>query len=142
MGKNIPIDPFAWKEEYNVNVSLIDDQHKNFLKTLNLLRKGILDEPCEERISEIFFSLVYYAEHHLIQEEIYFKNYKYPHFNRHKEAHNSFINRIIKFREDYEKGSENVCIEMYDFLVSWFENHILKEDRAAVEFLSERKIGR
>ena len=107
---------------------------------LNLLRAGILEQPCKERISEIFFSLVHYAEHHLIQEEIYFKNYQYPNFTQHKEAHNNFIDRIIKFREDYEKGVENVCHEMYEFLVNWFENHILKYDKEAVEFLLNKGV--
>ena len=135
MGRNIPTDPFSLKEEYSVNVSVMDDQHKDFLKILDLLRKGILEKPSKEKISEIFFSLVHYAEHHLVQEEIYFKHYKYPDFQEHKEAHNHFIERIIKFRKDFETGSDKVCHEMYDFLVNWFENHILVYDRKAVEFL-------
>lgn len=135
MGRKINTDLFSWKEEYNVNVSMMDDQLKKFLSILNLLRKGIIEEPSKEKISEIFFSLVHYAEHHLIQEEIYFKHYKYPHFKQHKDAHKNFIDRIIKFRQDFEKESGKICHEMYDFLVYWFENHILDCDRKAVEFL-------
>lgn len=140
MRREIKTDPFKWKPEYNVNISLIDEQHKKFLEILNLLREGIIEEPCKEKISEIFFSLVHYAEHHLIQEEIYFKNYQYPNFTQHKEAHNNFIDRIIKFREDYEKEVENVCEEMYSYLVDWFENHILKYDKEAVEFLLNKGV--
>lgn len=140
MRREIQTDPFTWKAEYNVNISLIDDQHKKFLEILNLLRVGIIKKPCKEKISEIFFSLVHYAEHHLIQEEIYFKNYRYPNFTQHKEAHKNFIDRIIKFREDYEKSIEKVCEEMYDFLVDWFENHILKYDKEAVGFLLNKGI--
>jgi hemerythrin len=140
MRREIPTDPFTWKPEYNVNITLIDDQHKKFLEILNLLREGIMNEPCTEKISEIFFSLVHYAEHHLIQEEIYFKNYQYPNFSQHKEAHSNFIDRIIKFREDYEKGVDDVCVEMYDFLVDWFETHILKYDKEAVEFLLDKGV--
>jgi len=54
MGRNIPTDPFSWKEEYNVNVSVIDDQHKKFLRILDLLRKGILEKPCSSLLKEFF----------------------------------------------------------------------------------------
>ncbi len=140
MRREIRTDPFTWKPEYNVNVSLIDDQHKKYLEILNLLREGIINKPGEEKISEIFFSLVHYAENHLIQEEIYFKNYQYPNFTQHKEAHKHFIDRIIKFREDYENGKDKVCEEMYGFLVDWFENHILKYDKEAFEFLLNKGV--
>ncbi|GAI87333.1 unnamed protein product, partial [marine sediment metagenome] len=132
MLKNISPEPLSWKEEYNVNIGLLDKQHKKFLEIFNLFKKAINEGACERNISKVFFSLVYYAEHHLIQEEIYFKNYKYPNFNLHKKAHNHFINRIIKFREDFEKGKEDVCVEMYYFLEEWFNNHILKYDKEAV----------
>jgi hemerythrin len=140
MRRAIQTDPFTWKPEYNLNVSLIDDQHKKYVEILNLLREGILNKPGKEKISEIFFSLVHYAEHHLIQEEIYFKNYQYPNFAMHKEAHKNFIDRIIKFREDYEHGMDKVCEEMYGFLVDWFENHILKLDKEAFEFLLNKGV--
>ena len=140
MQREVQTDPFTWKPEYNVNITLIDDQHKKFLEMLNFLRVGIIEKPCKEKISEILFSLAHYAEHHLIQEEIYFKNYQYPNFTQHKEAHKDFIDRIIKFREDYEKGADKVCEEMYGFLVDWFENHILKYDKEAIEFLLKKGV--
>ncbi len=140
MRREIQTDPFTWKPEYNVNVSMIDDQHKKYLEILNLLREGILKKPGKEKISEIFFSLVHYAENHLIQEEIYFKNYQYPNFTKHKKAHKDFIDRIIQFREDYENGRDKVCEEMYAFLVDWFENHILKHDKEAFEFLLNKGV--
>ncbi|MQY78215.1 MAG: bacteriohemerythrin [Bacteroidetes bacterium] len=137
---NISPEPLSWKEEYNVDIGLLDKQHKKFLEIFNLLKKAINEGVCERNISDVFFSLVYYAEHHLIQEEIYFKNYKYPNFNLHKEAHNHFINRIIKFREDFEEGKEDVCVEMYYFLEEWFNNHILKYDKEAVEFFVKKGV--
>lgn len=140
MAKNISPEPLSWKEEYNVNIGLLDKQHKKFLEIFNLLKKAINESACERNISDVFFSLVYYAEHHLIQEEIYFKNYKFPNFNLHKEKHNHFIKRIIKFREDFEEGKEDVCVEMYYFLEEWFNNHILKYDKEAVEFLVKKGI--
>ena len=67
-----------------------------------------------------------------------FKDYEYPNFSMHKKAHNNFINQIIKFQEDYNKDVNNVCLELYKFLDSWFNNHILEYDKDAVIFLKEK----
>ncbi len=134
-----PSGPFAWKEEYSVNLDLIDIHHKKFIDILNNLHNAISTKPCREDISDIFFSLVYYAENHLVNEEIYLKERGYPDFARHKENHNNFIERVIKFQEDFRKGKENVCDDMYEFLKNWFENHILKYDREAVLFLRQKE---
>ena len=131
-----------WKDEYNVNVSIIDEHHKKFVQILNNLNRMIREEPCKDNVSDIFFALANYAEHYLLQEEIYFKNYKYPNFQQHKAAHQNFIDRIIRFREDYEKHEPDVCVEMSEFLQDWFRQHILEYDRDAVEFLVNQGLNK
>lgn len=131
-----------WKDEYNVNVTIIDEHHKKFVQILNNLNRMMETDPCQDNVSEIFFSLANYAEHYLLQEEIYFKNYKYPNFQQHKEAHKNFIERIIRFREDFENHKPNVCAEMYEFLIAWFKSHILEYDREAVDFLVRQGLNK
>ncbi len=129
--------PFVWKEEYSVNLDLIDNHHKKFIDILNNLHSVISHKPSREDISDIFFSLVYYAENHLVNEEIYLKESEYSSFNQHKEKHNSFVGRIIKFQKDFKEGKQDVCEDLYDFLKDWLKNHILKDDREAISSLKE-----
>jgi hemerythrin len=138
MGEKKLLEPIVWKDEYKVHVGVIDDHHKKFVDILNNLQKVLEKAPCAENISEVFFSLLNYAEHHLLQEEIYFKNYKYPGFQQHKDAHKSFLDRIAQFQEDYAAKRENVCLDLYRFLKQWFKEHILMYDREAVKFLVEK----
>jgi len=121
-----------------VNISFIDEQHRKFLDILNELKLVVAGKECRQKTSELFFALVHYAEHHLIQEEIYLKDYQYPGFSQHKESHNLFIQRLSRFQEDFEAEKENVCLEMHNFLQEWFENHILKYDKDAVAFLKSK----
>ena len=130
--------PIEWKEEYNVNIGFIDDHHKEFLKILNEVRKAALEGACLETISKIFYSLVHYAEHYLIKEEIYFK--EYSNLSQHKEAHNLFIERIKKLQHDFQAGKDKICYELYVYLTDWFHTHILQYDKESLKFLAGKGV--
>jgi len=131
--------PKEWKEEYNVNISFIDEHHKKFLEILNQLGEVSSKGDCNQKISDIFFSLAHYAEHYLIREEILFK--EYPGFSQHKASHTKFLDVIKKLHEDYKLGKENICLEIYDYLYNWFENHILEYDKEAVDYINSKGIN-
>jgi len=139
MDSKQPYKEIEWKAEYNVNVSFIDEHHQKFLEILNSFQDASQEGFCSDKMSEIFFSLVHYAEHYLIREIIYFK--EYPNFSHHQAAHNNFIERISKFQTDYQSGKKGVCDEMYQFLYDWFENHILKFDKEAVDYLKSKGLS-
>ena len=129
---------YTWKEEYNTGVKFIDEQHKYFLNIVRDLRENIENGVCMDSASKTFFSLVHYAEHYLIQEEIYFKDYHFPSTNEHKEYHAAFIKRVIQFKTDYERDITLTCQTMQEYLVDWFENHILKYDKEAIDYLRDK----
>lgn len=128
----------TWKEEYNTGVNFIDEQHKYFLNIISELQECLYSGSCRDSASKIFFSLVHYAEHFLIQEEIYFKDYHFPSTNEHKELHSAFIKRVIQFKTDYERDIEHTCQTMQEYLIDWFNNHILKYDKEAIDYLKEK----
>jgi hemerythrin len=128
----------TWKEEYNTGVNFIDEQHKYFLNIIGDLQECLDKGSCRDSASKIFFSLVHYAEHFLIQEEIYFKDYHFPSTNEHKELHSAFIKRVIQFKTDYERDVEHTCQTMHEYLIDWFNNHILKYDKEAIDYLKEK----
>ena len=126
---------YTWNEDYITGVNFIDEQHRYFFNIMNDLDE-ILDEGvCQDSASKIFFSLVHYAEHFLIQEEIYFKDYHFPGIKEHKELHAAFIKRVIRFKTDYSRDMKHTCQTMMEYLESWFDNHILKYDREAIDYL-------
>jgi hemerythrin-like metal-binding protein len=138
MSRTISPEPFEWKDEYKVGVTAIDEHRKKFFEIINKLKRVITGKDCKIKVADIFFSLVHYAEHYLINEEIYFKESGYSGFSVHQESHNNFIARIIQFKEDYQTGKKEVCEDMYFFLENWLINHILHYDIEAVEWLKEQ----
>jgi hemerythrin len=129
---------YTWKKDYNTGVKFIDEQHRYFLNIIARLGNSIREGICKETASEIFFSLAHYAEHYLIQEEIYFKEANFPGIQEHKDLHAGFIQRIIQFQEDYEKNYTETCKSMLPFLDEWFDTHILKYDSKAVNYLKSK----
>jgi len=131
-----PFQAIEWNDKYNVNVSFIDEHHKKFIDIMNRFQEASETGFCSDKMSEIFFSLVHYTEHYLLKEIIFFK--EYPNFAHHQNAHNEFIDRITKFQSDYRSGKDGVCKEMYFYLYDWFQNHILKYDKEAVDYLRSK----
>jgi hemerythrin len=130
-------EPYKWKEEYTVNITVIDEQHKKLLGIINELKIIINSKSCEKSVSGIFFQLAYLIDHYFIKEEIYLNDLKYPNLEQHKIAHNKFIDRIIQFQKDVENNKPNLCLEIYQYLETWFDEHILKYDQEAVEYLQK-----
>lgn len=136
-------EPYKWKDEYTVNITVIDEQHKKFLNIINQLKVIINGNgnTCAEAVTDIFFQLAYLIDHYFLKEEIYFNDLKYSNFEQHKAEHNLFINRIIQFQKDLQDNKPDLCLEIYHYLEDWFDEHILKYDKEAVEYLREKGVN-
>jgi len=130
-----------WLPEYNLNVKTIDETHSELVNLLNRLINQINENACPGSMSEIFFALIHYAERFLIREEIFFRDLKYPHLGQHMEKHRFFIDKIKSFQEKFSTGDPSVCMELYDFLMEWFHEHVLKYDKETIAFLKEKGIS-
>jgi len=135
MKDKIKFAALSWKDEYAVNIAIIDEQHKKFVGIINDLYTIIQDKNCVDKLPKIFFQIAYFIDHYFIKEEIYFKDLKYPNFEQHKIAHNLFIDRIIQFQKEMETKKPGLCEDIYAYLLQWFNEHILKYDKEAVEYL-------
>jgi hemerythrin len=133
--KNIPQ---VWLEEFNVNINFIDEQHQYFFKVLKELEIVVNTNSCHENISGIFFSIVHYFDHFLIQEEIYFKGLNYPGLQEHHLKHDVFVSGIINLKDDFATGRKSVCDNLLNFMTEYFHEHILGYDSKAVEYLREK----
>lgn len=116
---------------------LYDEQAKKFLEIINQMKKIIAGGVKDRGISDIFFQLTYYYEQYMIREEINMKKLKYDEFEDHRETHKEFIDRILAFREGYERGDDDVYEEMYSYLEKWFDDHLMIADRRAVDYISD-----
>ena len=132
----------VWKEQYNSGISIIDEQHKTLVNTINELVKAC-DEG-EAKANEIFGKvaeiLIDYVKLHFKTEEDLFIEYKYPEniYKAHKTAHDQFANKVSEVISDFQAGKKFVPYETTEFLKNWLSNHIAKVDKTYFAFLQEK----
>ncbi|MGM0667433.1 MAG: bacteriohemerythrin [Bacteroidota bacterium] len=139
MKRPISPDPYTWKEEYELHNELYDEQARKFLEIINRMKRMISGGVDNPDISDIFFQLTYYYEQYMIREEINMHKVAYEGEESHRQSHRDFIDHILAFREGYEKGDSAIYEDMYFYLEKWFDDHMMTDDRAAVEFISAVK---
>lgn len=137
MKNSISPDPYAWKEEYKLHNELYDEQARRFLDIINSMKKIIAGGVQDSDISDIFFRLTHYFEQYMIREEINMKELDYSSTDDHIRMHKEFIDRIISFRKGYENGDKDVYNDMYFYLEKWFDDHMMVDDRRAVNFITD-----
>lgn len=131
---------FKWKEEYNLNITEIDKQHK---KLMEIGKKAydiaIIDDGYDryDEIMLIIDELLEYTKYHFEYEENMLKEYNYDHIHEQVEEHGFYIYKIneVAEREDIDDNQRKVILEIIDFLSKWISEHIMIADRKYAEFL-------
>ncbi len=127
-------DFIQWDKNFMTGIDKIDDGHLQFTRIYNQLVDIIQKDMCNQKMLEIMYALIHYAEHHLINEEIYYQGYEG--FAVHKNRHQEFIKRINEFQSHLTDRTDlTACKKLVVYLHEWFTEHILKQDKDAVEFV-------
>ena len=127
-----------WDDRYSVNVSEIDNQHKEILKITNKLLKAIADGTGNEIVGEILQNLTDYITTHFRTEEYYFDKFNYPKSYSHKEEHEAFVQKVSEFKKSLEKGRKTLYLDVTNFILNWLMSHLLLSDKEYANFFSEK----
>lgn len=120
-----------WSDELSVKVKEIDEQHKELIEIINQAHKINMGED-KKKGNEILNKLIEFTRVHFTTEEKYFKKCKYPKSEEHIVEHVELIEKVLKFKRDYEIGKCN-CEEFLGFLKDWLENHLKVMDMKYVD---------
>lgn len=124
-----------WKDEYSVNVEIIDEQHKHFVSILNKLYENVQSKNTEA-LPEILTELVKYKEYHFDTEEKYFKEFGYSEAKEHIAEHDKLKAEVNKFLERKDDPLI-VCFDLLDFLENWLVHHLSELDKKYTKCFNE-----
>lgn len=139
MAKKVGPEPYPWKKDYELDHEMYDEQTHKFLDIINKMKALVAGDIDDAGISEVFYQLVHYFDKYLMQEEIYLQELNYDRLERHKKVHRGFADRIIAFREGFEKGETGFEVEMYNYLIDFFDDHMMVDNRRAVKFIRDNR---
>lgn len=137
---------FFWKDSYSVNISDIDNQHKELFtiasKLSNYIKEYDVITDQYDDVKQIFNELTNYTIYHFQFEEDLMVNNGYEDIAIHKAQHDIFINKIksLEFNEDIYINQKRSMLEALSFLLDWVSNHILITDMKYKVFLNEKGI--
>lgn len=129
-----------WREEYSVNVEIIDKQHKRLFEILNQFYNDIMEIRGQDSIKKVVNDLSEYAVIHFKTEEDIMLKIDYPDYKMHKKEHDTFVNKVVELHKKLQSGEFVLSIEVLNFLKDWLINHILKVDKNYVDFFNKNGI--
>lgn len=125
-----------WDDSIALNISEIDNQHKQLVNIINEMFDGIKDARGNEVIDGILNKIIEYTDYHFATEEKYFDQFQYPESDSHKEEHRHLIEQVYQFKEAFNEGRKNrdgsdiaLTVDLWKFLKSWLVNHIQLSDK-------------
>ena len=118
-----------WKDEYNVEVKEIDEQHKKLVTLMNELMDSIQSKPEKDEVHKIIENLVSFKKNHFETEEKYFEKFDYKGTEEHKKAHGDFDKKIRELKEKNAGDELTLAFELVDYLEDWFLSHLRDMDR-------------
>jgi len=131
----------TWNNNLSVNVKGLDLQHQKLINSINQLHDAMTKGQSNQQLSGILNDLIVYTKTHFKSEEDLFVKYNYPEKQKHKEAHDGFVNKIEEFKTNFNEGKTSLSLDLMSFLNKWLIEHIKKMDKSYSDFLNSKGIG-
>ena len=138
------MDFWQWDDKYLTNVRVMDEDHQKLVTLFNRLYHRVLE--CEDMHAEnaltreALLELMAYGRSHFEREEDLMRQYEYPDYQEHREAHDGFRARIAELSGQYERGEVALSFPLFVFLKEWIEEHVLRLDQRYGAFLNGKGV--
>ncbi|KAL0243153.1 hypothetical protein GEMRC1_005714 [Eukaryota sp. GEM-RC1] len=130
----------SWDSSLEIGIDWVDAQHKVLVDIMNAVYKAaMIDVKSKKVLSDALYGLLDYTKNHFAAEEEFFDATDYPGAQSHKAYHRKLEGQVLNFYEKFEKGETQIDMSLMTFLRNWLLNHILKSDRAYVEWHDDHK---
>lgn len=123
----------TWKDENNIGVPIIDEQHRGIISAINSIYYTIQHENNPIAIKSILVLLEQYTQFHFLTEESLMRKAKYPAYEDHLKLHGILVERTRQQLIDYGQSAD--ASDVLRFLKDWWLYHILKEDQKYIPFM-------
>ena len=131
----------TWSDKYSVEINEIDEQHKVLVGMINELHDAMKQAKSKEVSQEILNKMADYINFHFSTEEKYMERFGYPDYAEHKLEHERFVEKVLKFSEDYTNGKAGVSYDILNFLKDWLVGHIQGTDKKYAALFIENGVN-
>ena len=130
-----------WSDSLSVGIVSIDDQHKVLIDLINKLFEQLQTGSAKVGVGEALDKLIAYTETHFQYEEKLFARHDYAEQQEHQAIHRKLVDQVLEFQKQFQRGEQDVSLELMEFLKDWLLNHIKKTDRKYSSFLLSKGVN-
>ena len=130
-----------WKDEYNINVAVIDKQHRRLSELAGRVHEVLESNPQGgQEIRQIVDDLLSFTRLHFTTEEELMLKYDYPGYEAHRAAHKQVLYRLGTLAELSEQPMRLATRIDPDASDDWVTSHLLDKDAQLGKFLNEKGV--
>ncbi len=123
------MEKIKWENSFSIDVSVIDEEHKQFILIINKVIASMQINSKREKISEALNDMTLYALSHFKNEEEYMMEFDYPEYLLHKKEHKDFILTTVGICKSVTNGNYNITDSLLKYLKKWLAEHIQVTDK-------------
>ncbi len=123
---------FTWLDEYKIGHETIDNQHQFLFELAN----RIVEDSDTEALTEHAMLLYRHIREHFHAEETLMKQYGYPGYDEHVQAHNQMLDKLVEISNSIHDGTWNPN-DVLTFMRGWVLVHIMEVDMVMGDFLRQ-----
>ncbi len=125
---------FEWGKEFETGVPQMDKQHKNLFKLAKEFYTA-LKSSNRDKAREKLLAFTNALKAHLIDEERFMEEIKFPELEDHKKLHQNLREMIEEVKEEFERNDHKAYQRSISLIMSWLFTHIKKSDKKYGEFI-------
>lgn len=123
-------------DDLHLGIDVLDTEHRQLLAIMNRLRTACRDGADPQAIDGIASDLVASVRNHIGSEEAQMASWHYDGIDRHKAAHERLLNTLETIlRPIRHQPGHDIADDVFGFLLTWLDEHILSEDKLFADFL-------
>jgi hemerythrin len=118
-------EALVWREAYGLGVELLDAQHREMVRLINL----VLDPAAGEAAGVRLDALIAHLRRHFETEEVFLRAIDYPLAEEHSREHSLQLAEFVDLRRHVGQGGGSLDAAHRTEIRQWFFSHVVAEDR-------------
>jgi hemerythrin len=123
----------TWKEKDSMGISIIDEEHKEFIDIINKAIATMEHNDNPKELKEVLYGITMYAMIHFSTEETYMMEFNYPEYQTHRNEHIDFSEKTLAYCNRVADGDSHFTNEILESLKQWLVKHIQVTDKKYID---------
>jgi len=128
-----------WKPSYLSGQALIDAEHEESFRLINLMMDALADEEAEKRMLPLVHELIEHIQTHFSNEERLLLAVGFPEAGAHAEIHSNLLERVHELTRHFELRPDSAG-DLLGFIIhNVVARHMLRDDSKFFSWLKEKQ---